>query len=93
MKDGLETTHEITKLIKFSPKRETIFRAFKQENDLESNSSSELESCVLPDGLFVQILCPAFWKITLHLYTHGVKPSVQQGIRKVKHEYMEFRLR
>ena len=78
MKDALETTHELTKLSKFSLKQETIFKAFKQENDLDSNSSSIgiRVLCPVPDGLFVQILCPAFWKITLHLCTHGMKPSV-----------------
>ena len=53
MKDALETTHEITKLIKFSPKRETIFRSFKQENDLESNSSS----------IGIRVLCPTRWTV------------------------------
>ena len=53
MTDALETTHEITKLIKFSPKREAIFRAFKQENDLESNSSS----------IGIIVLCPTRWTV------------------------------
>eukprot|EP00731_Ephydatia_muelleri_P036378 Em0244g3a len=53
MKDALETTHEITKLINFSPKREGIFRAFKQENDLESNSSS----------IGIRVLYPTGWTV------------------------------
>ena len=53
MKDALETMHEITKLSKFSPKQEAIFRAFKQENDLDSNSSS----------IGIRVLCPTRWTV------------------------------
>ena len=31
MKDSLETTHEITKLIKLSPRRDALFQQFKEE--------------------------------------------------------------
>lgn len=31
MKDSLETTHEITKLIKFSPRRDALFQQSKEE--------------------------------------------------------------
>ena len=32
MKDSLETTHEITKLIKLSPRRDVLFQQFKEES-------------------------------------------------------------
>ena len=54
MNDALETMHEITKLIKFSPKREAIFRAFKQENGLASQSSS----------IGIRVLCPTRWTVS-----------------------------
>ena len=38
MKDALDTTHEITKLIKFSPRRDAIFHLLKAENEVASNS-------------------------------------------------------
>ena len=95
MKDALETTHEITKLIKFSPKREAIFRAFKQENDLESNSSS----------IGIRVLCPTRWTVRadslfgilenhsalMHTWNEAI--SVARDTESVKHEYIEFRLR
>ena len=40
MKSSLETTHEITKLIKLSPLRDTIFRDFKAQSDLQAETSS-----------------------------------------------------
>lgn len=48
MKSALETTHEITKLIKKSPRRDGIFKELKAENDLSSDSSS----------VCVKLLCP-----------------------------------
>lgn len=50
MKDALETTREITKLIKFSPRREGIFRSLKE---------------TLPAGstLGVRVLCPTRWTV------------------------------
>ena len=33
MKSSLETTHEVTKLIKLSPRRDAIFRQLKAESD------------------------------------------------------------
>ena len=53
MNDALETMREITKLIKFSPKREAIFRAFKQENDLASSSS-----------IGIRVLCSTRWTVS-----------------------------
>ena len=94
MKDALETTHGITKLITFSPKREAIFRAFKQENDLESNSSS----------IGIRVLCPTRRTVRADslssilennsalIHTSDEAISVATDM-EVKHEYMEFRLR
>ena len=52
IKDALETTHEITKLIKYSPRREAIFREFKAERPCESNSRSG-----------IRVLCPTRWTV------------------------------
>ena len=49
MKDALETTHEITKLIKFSPCREAIFQVVKQ--DMPGTSSG------------IRVLCPTRWTV------------------------------
>ncbi len=50
MKDALETTHEITKLIKYSPRREAIFKAHKE--DLPDKSSQG-----------IRVLCPTRWTV------------------------------
>ncbi|KAL5506795.1 hypothetical protein EMCRGX_G008535 [Ephydatia muelleri] len=42
MKDALDTNHKITKLITFSPRREAIFRANRQENDMLTDSSASV---------------------------------------------------
>ena len=54
MKDTLDTTHEITKLITFSPRREAIFRANRQENDILTDSSSSVG---------IRVLCPTRWTV------------------------------
>lgn len=53
MKSALETTHEITKLIKFSPRREAIFRDLKAESDFASNNRA--------GG--IRVLCPTRWTV------------------------------
>ena len=53
MKDALETMYVITKLIKFSPKREAIFRACTQENEFESNCRH----------IGIKVLCPTRWTV------------------------------
>ena len=50
MKDALDTTHEITKLIKYSPHREAIFKGLKEDIPGESN----------PD---IRVLCPTRWTV------------------------------
>lgn len=50
MKEALETTHEITKLIKFSPRRDGIFQKLKEE--IPSSSTPG-----------VRILCPTRWTV------------------------------
>ena len=48
MKDALDITHEITKLIKFLPRREGIFKALKEK---AGNGSSQE----------IRVLCPTRW--------------------------------
>ena len=49
LKDSLEVTYEITKLIKYSPKREGIFRSLKQT--------------ISPDTVGIRVLCPTRWTV------------------------------
>lgn len=49
MSDALDTTFEISKLLKFSPKREKIFEDIKQE--------------LAPDCPGFRVLCPTRWTI------------------------------
>ena len=50
MKDALETTHEVTKLIKYSPRREGIFN--KVKDSLPGSS-----------GPGIRVLCPTRWTV------------------------------
>ncbi len=50
MKDALDTTYEITKLIKYSPRRDEIFRRLKE--DMPPNSTPG-----------IRILCPTRWTV------------------------------
>ena len=56
MGDSLDTVYEITKLIKKSPKRDSIFKKFK--NDVSSTGS-----------LGVRILCPTRWTVRAEALT------------------------
>lgn len=48
MKNGLDTTHEITKLVKFSPQHEAIFKDLKAKSDATLKScAAGIEFCVL----------------------------------------------
>lgn len=49
MRDALDTTHEITKLIKKSPKRDTRFEALKSE--------------MASDSPGIRVLCPTRWTV------------------------------
>ena len=53
MHDALETTHEITKLINFSPTREAIFQIVKESLPSESAST----------GAGISVLCPTHWTV------------------------------
>ena len=53
VKQALETTQEITKLIKFSPRRDAVFKKFKAESD------SNLESKTMG----IRVLCPTRWTV------------------------------
>lgn len=50
MKDALETTQEITKLIKYSPRREGIFRKMKESLSATSTPG-------------IRVLCPTRWTV------------------------------
>ena len=49
LRDALDSTHEITKLIKLSPRREAIFRGVKQS--------------VTPESAGMRLLCPTRWTV------------------------------
>ena len=49
MKDALNTTHEITKLVKYSPRREAVFEMLKKQLE--------------PDSPGIRILCPTRWTV------------------------------
>ena len=53
MRDALDMTHEITKLIKYSPRQEAIFRDLKQGSEMSSGSHSP----------GIQVLCPTRWTV------------------------------
>ena len=53
IKSALEMTHEITKLIKYSPRREGIFKELKSANDVATGSHSP----------GVRVLCPTRWTV------------------------------
>lgn len=52
MADALDTTNEISKLIKYSPKRDTLFEKLKQE--------------LAPDTPGFRVLCPTRWTVSLY---------------------------
>ena len=49
MKSALETTNEITKLVKYSPRRERLF--------------DEIEDNIAPGTPGIQVLCPTRWTV------------------------------
>jgi len=49
LRDALETTHEITKLVKLSPRRDAIFH--------------EIQQTVAPGSPGVRLLCPTRWTV------------------------------
>ena len=53
VESALETTHEITKLIKYSPRREGIFRELKSAHDLNNDLHSP----------GIRLLCPTRWTV------------------------------
>ena len=54
LKDALDMTREITKLIKYSPRREAIFQSLKEKNHLEIENDSS-------PG--IRVLCPTRWTV------------------------------
>lgn len=53
MKHALEMTHEITKLIKYSPRRESVFRDLKQASETSTGRQTA----------GVRVLCPTRWTV------------------------------
>ena len=49
MSDALDTTNEILKLLKYSPKRDSLFEKLKME--------------LAPDVPGFQVLCPTQWTV------------------------------
>ena len=47
MKSALDTTYEIIKLVKYSPRRGAIFETLKSQ--------------LAPDGVGIRVLCPTRW--------------------------------
>lgn len=56
MQDALDTTHEITKLIKYPLRREAIFRDLKQQSDTSTGNPSP----------GIRVLCPTRWTVPTH---------------------------
>ena len=53
VKNSLEVTHEITKLIKYSPRREAIFQDLKDTHDLAVGHHTP----------GIRVLCPTRWTV------------------------------
>ena len=53
LRNALDTSHEITKLIKFSPRRNAIFNQFKAEDDATSGDKNA----------GIRVLCPTRWTV------------------------------
>ena len=49
MKTALETTHKVTKLVKYSPRRQNLFDDIKEE--------------MAPDDPGIRVLCPTRWTV------------------------------
>ena len=54
IKNALEMTHEVCKLIKCSPKRENIFRRLKEVSNLTRDCCSSSS---------IRVLCPTQWTV------------------------------
>ena len=83
IKDALDVTHEVTKLIKYSPKREAIFREIQNSGGSDydgAHMSLEKHSGIRP-------LCPTKWtvhadslaSIIHHFRAPGMKLLTSQG--------------
>ena len=54
LKDAIDMTREITKLIKYSPRREAIFQSLKEKNH-RMTTHQELQNDKSPG---IRVLCP-----------------------------------
>ena len=67
MKKALDTTHEITKLVKYSPRRQNIFNRLKDE--------------ISPGTVGVRVLCPTRWTVRADSMLSIIRNySVLQGL-------------
>ena len=89
MKNSLEMTHEITKLMKYSPRREAVFRAIKETHEMETGYHSA--------GL--RILCPTRWTVhadslasTIDNYT-TLQDTCEEAVDIVKDTETKTRIR
>lgn len=55
LKDALDTTQEITKLVKLSPKRDARFQTIRDQNPIESSSGVSQKN--------IRLLCPTRWTV------------------------------
>ena len=69
LKDALDTTSEISKLLKFSPKQKALFKKLKEDLVPEFPG---LEYCVQPDGLSVVVLCRVLLTIGMYFKNYGM---------------------
>ena len=54
LNNAMETTHEITKLVKLSPRREAIFQ--------------EIQQAVAPGSPGLRLLCPTRWTVLVNAF-------------------------
>ena len=55
MKSALEVAHEISKLVKFSPRRDALFQELKKE--------------LGPDTVEIRVLCPTRWTVRAEAFS------------------------
>ena len=77
MSDALDLTHEITKLIKCSPRREGIFQDLKEK--LEGGSTQG-----------VRILCPTRWTVKANSLTSILQDTWEEALTVTQGRIQDF---
>lgn len=78
LRDALDVTREITKLIKESPRREAIFRNLKESQNLETSSPG------------IRVLCPIRWTVKADaLHSVILNYKVLLGVWEESMEYVK----